>query len=91
VPSAVIKLIPKKGAEIDEFFIKTSRALFQHKKKKVRNALIDSFHEIANVDKKEAKEIVSKLDEKLLIERVIKLEPEEVMVISEELKHLIEK
>ena len=91
IASAVIKLIPKKGSEIDEFFIKTSRALFQHKKKKVRNALIDSFHEIANVDKKEAKEIVSKLDEKLLIERVIKLEPEEVMVISEELKHLIEK
>lgn len=90
VSSAVIKLIPDKKAEVDEFFAKTSRALFQHKKKKVKNALIDSFHEIAAVDKKEAKEIVSKLDEKLLMERVVKLEPEEVMKITEELKHLIE-
>lgn len=91
ISSAVIKLIPNKKAEIDEFFIKTSRALFQHKKKKARNALFDSFHEIAVVDKKEAKDIVSKLDEKLLMERVVKLKPEEVMIISEELKHLIEK
>ena len=33
---------------MDEFFVKTSRALFQHKKKKVRNALLNSFHEIAS-------------------------------------------
>ena len=89
ISSAVIKLIPDKKAEIDEFFTKTSRALFQHKKKKVRNALLDSFHEIANMDKKEAKEIVSKLDENLLSARVVKLEPNEVMAISEELKQLI--
>ncbi|MEN4006699.1 MAG: 16S rRNA (adenine(1518)-N(6)/adenine(1519)-N(6))-dimethyltransferase RsmA [Methanobacteriaceae archaeon] len=91
VSSAVIKLVPKKGAEIDEFFVKTSRALFQHKKKKVRNALLDSFHEIAAVDKKEAKEIISKLDKDLLKKRAVKLKPEEVIAISEELKHLIEK
>ena len=88
ISSAVIKLVPKKS-DIDEFFQKTSRALFQHKKKKVRNALINSFHEIADVDKKEAKEIVSKLDENLLTERVVKLEPEKVMDISEQLKKLI--
>jgi 16S rRNA (adenine1518-N6/adenine1519-N6)-dimethyltransferase len=89
ISSAVIKLVPNKNAEIDEFFIKVSRALFQHKKKKVRNALLNSFHEIANVDKKEAKEIVSNLDETLLSTRVVKLEPDEVMEISGELKHLI--
>ena len=50
---------------------------------------MDSFHEIADMDKKEAKEIVSKLDKKLLMERVVKLEPENVMVISEQLKVLI--
>jgi 16S rRNA (adenine1518-N6/adenine1519-N6)-dimethyltransferase len=88
ISSAVIKLIPK-NADIDEFFVKTSRALFQHKKKKVRNALLDSFHEITDMDKKEAKEIVSKLNKKLLMERVVKLEPEDVMVISEQLKILI--
>ena len=89
ISSAVIKLIPDKKDDIDEFFKQTSRALFQHKKKKVRNALLDSFHEIADVDKKTAKEIVSKLDEKLMGERVVKLKPEEVMTLSEELKHLI--
>jgi 16S rRNA (adenine1518-N6/adenine1519-N6)-dimethyltransferase len=89
ISSAVIKLVPNKNVEIDEFFIKVSRALFQHKKKKVRNALLNSFHEIASVDKKEAKEIVSKLDENLLSARVVKLDPAEVMVISGELKHLI--
>lgn len=88
ISSAVIKLTPK-NANIDEFFIKTSRALFQHKKKKVRNSLLNSFHEIADVDKKEAKNIVSKLDEDLLKERVVKLEPEKVMEISEQLKELI--
>jgi len=91
ISSAVIKLVPNKKAKVDEFFIKTSRALFQHKKKKVRNALLDSFHEIADVDKKEAKEIVSKLDPHLLSERVLKLDPEEVILISEELKLLVKK
>lgn len=90
ISSAVIKLVPNKKAEVDEFFAKTSRALFQHKKKKVRNALLDSFHEIADANKKEAKEIVSKLDEKFLSARVVKLEPDEVMAISEELKKILE-
>ncbi len=89
ISSAVIKLIPNRKAEIDEFFIKTSRALFQHKKKKVKNALLNSFHEIANIDKQSAKEIVSKLDENLLSARVVKLEPDKVMEISGELKHLM--
>ena len=90
ISSAVIKLVPNRKAEIDEFFIKVSRALFQHKKKKVRNALLNSFHEIASVDKKEAKEIVSKLDENLLSARVVKLESNEVMEISRELKEILE-
>ncbi len=88
ISSAVIKMVPK-DVELDEFFLKTSRALFQHKKKKVRNALLDSFHEIANVDKKEAKKIVSKLDKDLLSERAVKLEPQKVMDISEQLKEVI--
>lgn len=89
ISSAVIKLIPNRKAEIDEFFIKVSRALFQHKKKKVRNALLNSFHEIADMDKQSAKETVSKLDENLLSARVVKLEPDEVMEISKELKEII--
>ena len=91
ISSAVIRLIPNKKAEIDEFFVKVSRALFQHKKKKVKNALLDSFHEIADVDKKEAKEIVSKLDENLSSARAVKLEPDDVMAISKELERIIKK
>ncbi len=90
ISSAVIKLIPNRKAEIDEFFVKTSRALFQHKKKKVRNALLDSFHEIADMDKKRAKEIVSKLDENLLSARAVKLGPDDIMVISKELKSYLD-
>ncbi|MBI5679547.1 MAG: 16S ribosomal RNA methyltransferase A [Methanobacterium sp.] len=86
ISSAVIKLVPNKKEDVDEFFKHTSRALFQHKKKKVRNALLDSFHEIADVDKKTAKEIVSKLDPKMVSERVVKLNPDDVMKISKELK-----
>lgn len=85
ISSAVVKLAPKK-ADIDEFFIKTSRALFQHKNKKVRNALLDSFHEIADLNKKDARKVVSKLDDNLMAHRVIKLTPEEVKIISDELK-----
>ncbi|MGF7117262.1 16S rRNA (adenine(1518)-N(6)/adenine(1519)-N(6))-dimethyltransferase RsmA [Methanobacterium oryzae] len=89
ISSAVIKLIPNKKAEIDEFFKRTSRALFQHKKKKVRNALVDSFHEIAPLDKKEAKKVVSKLNPDLLSERAVKLNPAKVMAISKQLNDMI--
>lgn len=89
ISSAVIKLIPNKKAEIDEFFKRTSRALFQHKKKKVRNALLDSFHEIAPLDKKEAKKVVSKLNPDLLSERAVKLNPAKVMAISKQLNDMI--
>lgn len=93
VSSAVIKLTPHPSdteTEIDRSFLNTVRALFQHKKKKARNALLDSFHEIADVDKTSAKEIVSKLDPELMDERVVKLKPEEILAISDQLKHLID-
>lgn len=90
ISSAVIKLVPNKKEDVDEFFKQTSRALFQHKKKKVRNALLDSFHEIADVDKNTAREIVLKLDSKIVSERVVKLQPGEVMEISRQLKEILE-
>lgn len=86
ISSSVIKLSPDKKVEINEYLINVSRALFQHKKKKTRNALIDSFHEIADLDKKTAKEIVQILDDELLDKRVLKLDPEEVLHISNQLK-----
>lgn len=89
ISSAVIKLTPNKKAEIDEFFKNVSRALFQHKKKKTKNALLDSFHEIADVDKNTAKDIVSKMGSVLMTKRVVHLQPDEVMEISDELKYLM--
>lgn len=86
ISSAVIKLIPNKKADLDEFFIKVSRALFQHKKKKAGNALRDSFHEIADYNKNTAKYIIGKLDKKLMDKRVVQLDPSEVMEISNQLK-----
>ncbi len=90
ISSSVIKLSPDRKVEVEEYLIKVSRAIFQHKKKKTRNALLDSFHEIADLDKKTAKEIVQKLDDELLNKRVIKLDPKEVLRISNQLEGLLE-
>ncbi|MGL4670113.1 MAG: 16S rRNA (adenine(1518)-N(6)/adenine(1519)-N(6))-dimethyltransferase RsmA [Methanobacteriaceae archaeon] len=74
VNSAVIKLTkitPNSKAEITMetlklykkhslFYSKVCKSLFQHKKKKVRNALIDSAHEI-DQDKKELKKKLNKI------------------------------
>lgn len=89
VSSSVIKLKPAQKVEMDKHLVNVSRALFQHKKKKTRNALTDSFHEIASLDKKAAKEMVQKLDNELLDKRVVQLDPEEVLQISNQLKDLL--
>ena len=89
VSSAVIKLTPKSGVEIDEFFLKVTRALFQHKRKKVRNALKDSFHEICNLDKSERKNLISKLDQDIMNQRVVNMKPETILVLSKEVKRII--
>lgn len=93
VSSAVIKLIPDKreGACDEDTFKKTSRALFQHKRKKVANALLDSFHEIQVTDKKTAKKIVSSLDPNIISERAVNLNPEEILKISRDIRSLLER
>jgi len=92
VSSAVVKLIPlpeNSKAKVDTSFSNTSRALFQHKRKKVRNALLDSFHEISDIDKNSVRAVISKLETRLIDERVFKLKPEEIMAISDRLKELL--
>ncbi|AUB57644.1 MULTISPECIES: 16S rRNA (adenine(1518)-N(6)/adenine(1519)-N(6))-dimethyltransferase RsmA [Methanobacterium] len=91
ISSAVIKLTPRKNPQVEEFFIKTCRALFQHKKKKSGKALLQSFHEISssNLEKREIRDIISKIDNKLTEKRVFKLEGEEILIISNELKDLM--
>ncbi|HMK53500.1 MAG TPA: 16S rRNA (adenine(1518)-N(6)/adenine(1519)-N(6))-dimethyltransferase RsmA [Methanobacteriaceae archaeon] len=90
VSSAVIKLTPKKGVKVDDFLLRTTRALFQHKRKKAKKALLDSFHELATVDKKTAKKLVSKLDPLLMEERPFQMETESIIKISNELKKVLE-
>ena len=66
ISSAVIKLTPKNEVEFNELFLNVTRALFQHKRKKVRNALMDSFHEISDLDKMNGKILISKLDQNIM-------------------------
>ena len=86
VSSAVIMLTPKNGLKVDEFLLNVTRALFQHKRKKVRNALMDSFHEIGVLDKYERRDLISKLDQKLLNQRVINMKPENIRKLSKEIE-----
>lgn len=92
VDSTVIRLTPKENQIPDEDFTTYSRftkALFQHRNKKIRNALIDSRHIIADIDKKELKKRLNAIeDEELndyLSKRVIVLTPEEILEVSKKL------
>ena len=92
IDSTVVKLTPKENPISDDDFktySKFTRALFQHRNKKIRNALIDSRHIISNIDKKVLKKRLNEIeDEKIeeyLKKRVVVLEPEEILYISKEL------
>lgn len=101
VNSSVIKLTPKNLEEIVinsekiditqdiyKIYRKVAKALFQHRNKKARNALIDSRHEIGFKDKKELKFILNTFEDEnqnfkeLLKERTINLSPEKIMEIA---------
>ncbi|MBC7100640.1 16S rRNA (adenine(1518)-N(6)/adenine(1519)-N(6))-dimethyltransferase RsmA [Methanothermobacter tenebrarum] len=86
VDSTLIRLTPRE--KINGTFERTCRALFQHKKKKARNALIESFHEISK--EADPREIVDLIDPGLLEKRVFTLTPEEILKISNELKKIIQ-
>jgi 16S rRNA (adenine1518-N6/adenine1519-N6)-dimethyltransferase len=89
VSSAVIKLTPKHDVKVDEFFLNVTRALFQHKRKKVRNALMDSFHEIGEYNKYERRDLISKLDQECMAKRVVNMTPENILELSRELKKVM--
>ena len=108
VDSTVIKLSPKipefKGelsklaiSEINEddfrIYSKFTKALFQHKNKKARNALINSRHEVSSLDKKEFKNklnsITSTKINDLLSERVLKISPENILFLSKQLDPIL--
>ncbi|MCJ7429097.1 MAG: 16S rRNA (adenine(1518)-N(6)/adenine(1519)-N(6))-dimethyltransferase RsmA [Candidatus Nanohaloarchaeota archaeon QJJ-5] len=59
VDSSLVKLYPRKdrhGIQDEEAFFRTSRALFTHKRKKVRNAVVDARH-ILNTEKDKVKAV----------------------------------
>ena len=90
--STVVKLTPKENEITDEDFRTYSnftKALFQHRNKKIRNALIDSRHIIGKIDKKILKKRLNEIeDDRLndyLSKRVVVLAPEEILYLSKEL------
>lgn len=94
IDSSVVKLTPRDNQINDEDFetySKFTKALFQHRNKKIKNALIDSRHIISNVDKKVLKNRLNAIeDDELndyLSKRVIVLNPEEILEVSRKLNH----
>ena len=92
IDSTVVKLTPKENIISDEDFrtySKFTKALFQHRNKKIKNALIDSRHIISNIDKKVLKKRLNAIDdervEEYLKKRVVVLTPEEILYISKKL------
>ena len=92
VDSTVIRLTPK-NAEINdedfEIYSLFTKALFQHRNKKIKNALIDSRHMISNIDKKILKKRLNSIEDdeinEYLSSRVIALTPEEILILSKNL------
>ncbi|MBC5792597.1 MAG: ribosomal RNA small subunit methyltransferase A [Nanohaloarchaea archaeon] len=83
VETSILKLYPNKerhGIENEDQFFKTVRALFTHKRKKVRNAFVDSRH-ILDIEKEEAKELRDELPHSE--ERVVNLDIRKISDIAE--------
>ncbi|WP_405291433.1 16S rRNA (adenine(1518)-N(6)/adenine(1519)-N(6))-dimethyltransferase RsmA [Methanobrevibacter sp.] len=96
IDSTVVKLTPKENKiskEDFKIYSNFTKALFQHRNKKIRNALIDSRHVICNLDKKEMKEKINNIEDDTLNEylkmRVIAIKPEEILFLSKELNLIL--
>ena len=96
IDSTVVRLTPKENKISDEDFKVYSnftKALFQHRNKKIRNALIDSRHIICKLDKKEMKEKINNIEDEKLNEylklRVIAIKPEDILFLSKELNSIL--
>lgn len=92
IDSSVVKLTPKENQISDEDFLtysKFTKALFQHRNKKIRNALIDSRHIISGIDKKVLKKKLNSIEDNevndYLSKRVIALNPNEILEVSKKL------
>ena len=97
IDSRVVKLTPKESKISDndfKIYSNFTKALFQHRNKKIRNALIDSRHVISKIDKKVLKKRLNAIESDeindYLSKRVIALTPEEILKISKELNPIFE-
>lgn len=93
--SALVRLRPRRPPFkiLDEgVFSDVVRALFQHRRQKVRNALYHSFHEVftdLNLRKSERKQLIEKiLPQDLLNQKVIELTPERIGEIANYLSEI---
>lgn len=96
VDSTVVSLTPKENKiSSDEFKVYSNytKALFQHRNKKIRNALIDSRHVICSLDKKEMKNKINSIENddinEYLKKRVVAIEPEEILYLSDEMNRIL--
>ena len=92
IDSTVVKLTPKENRIADDDFkiySNFTKALFQHRNKKIKNALIDSRHIISNIDKKILKKRLNAIEDdelnEYLSKRVVELTPEEILFLSKKL------
>ena len=92
IDSTVVKLTPKENKISDDDFkiySNFTKALFQHRNKKIKNALIDSRHIISNIDKKILKKRLNAIEDdelnEYLSKRVVELTPEEILFLSKKL------
>ncbi len=92
IDSTVIKMTPKENRISDDDFniySNFTKALFQHRNKKIKNALIDSRHIISNIDKKILKKKLNAIEDdelnEYLSKRVVELTPEEILFLSKKL------
>jgi 16S rRNA (adenine1518-N6/adenine1519-N6)-dimethyltransferase len=85
VNSAIVKLTkrePKYHVKDEEFFKKVLKAVFQHRNRTIKRALIDSSHEI-EVDRDNLKGILEKIENEFdFTQRVFKTPPEKIGHLS---------
>lgn len=96
IDSSVVKLTPKENSiskKNFDIYSKFTKAFFQHRNKKIRNALIDSRHIVSDIDKKKIKEKIGNIESdelnEYLSKRVIALTPEEILKISLKLNSIL--
>ncbi|MDR3222698.1 MAG: 16S rRNA (adenine(1518)-N(6)/adenine(1519)-N(6))-dimethyltransferase RsmA [Methanobrevibacter sp.] len=97
VQSSVIKLSPLFNEEFKRYekeYSQISKAIFQHKNKKVMNSLIDSRIILGHNNKKEVHKFLDEISSdnevnNLLNQRVIKTTPNDIFTLSKQLKSFL--